>query len=342
MKRLFAVLLVGLVTLMITACTEGGRAMKKCRSCDGLISKTASYCEHCGAFVKDTQENTNPSEGENGPVHTHLYSDATCTEPARCSCGATEGSALGHRFTEATCTAPEICQVCGATEGTAAEHSYDLSGTCKECGDVLPEAREYIAFTDIFLENNVKQALGLEGTQKVSKYAMSRLTSLGIREGVTDVQDLQYAVNLQRITIEANNVKNLEVLCGIPTITYVQLGFGKEIDISFMKDMTAVESVSFGNAEIVGGELSYLVASPVLKDLYFYYTGSEGIGFLKDAQALETLEIWHAIGWEEDISVLTTLPKLKDLELVTFQTLPDAHKAVYAKLLEKGVSVRFI
>ena len=36
--------------------------------------------------------------------HTHAWSDATCTEPAKCGCGETQGEALGHAFEEGACT----------------------------------------------------------------------------------------------------------------------------------------------------------------------------------------------------------------------------------------------
>ena len=43
-------------------------------------------------------------------THKHSYSAATCTEPKKCSCGATEGKALGHKYSNGTCT------VCGAKD----------------------------------------------------------------------------------------------------------------------------------------------------------------------------------------------------------------------------------
>ncbi|MBR7132717.1 MAG: hypothetical protein IKD04_04220 [Clostridia bacterium] len=67
------------------------------------------------------------------PVHTHSFSEATCTSPEECSCGATSGSALGHSFTAATCSTPETCEVCGLTEGSALEHKY-TNGVCVYCG----------------------------------------------------------------------------------------------------------------------------------------------------------------------------------------------------------------
>ena len=71
------------------------------------------------------------------PVHTHNYSDATCTKPATCSCGATKGSALGHDYAGATCTNPGTCKTCGA-KGAMLPHDYDDAtctkpATCKNC-----------------------------------------------------------------------------------------------------------------------------------------------------------------------------------------------------------------
>ena len=36
--------------------------------------------------------------------HEHVWSDATCTEPAKCECGETQGEALGHDYADGLCT----------------------------------------------------------------------------------------------------------------------------------------------------------------------------------------------------------------------------------------------
>lgn len=59
---------------------------------------------------------TVPSETESAtapttePPHTHDFSAATCTEPMICSCGATEGAAIGHEFSKGKCA------VCGEAD----------------------------------------------------------------------------------------------------------------------------------------------------------------------------------------------------------------------------------
>ena len=66
----------------------------------------------------DTNQNSSQDNQEN--IHTHNYSNATCTTPKTCSgCGATVGTANGHSWKNATYSAPKTCTVCGATEGVS-------------------------------------------------------------------------------------------------------------------------------------------------------------------------------------------------------------------------------
>ena len=93
------------------------------------------------------------------PKCEHSYSEATCTEPAKCSlCGEESGWQLGHDFTnttctqdgacsrcgevqvafghswiEATCQSPKRCNTCNATEGSKGAHNFNDS-KCTVCG----------------------------------------------------------------------------------------------------------------------------------------------------------------------------------------------------------------
>lgn len=84
-------------------------------------------------------------------THTHSYSGATCTAPAKCSCGATKGAALGHTIvidkavpptcTESGLTEGQHCSVCNTIiqkqQTIDAEHK--LSGdTCSVCHQRIP------------------------------------------------------------------------------------------------------------------------------------------------------------------------------------------------------------
>ena len=88
---------------------------------------------------KQTEKPTQAKPQETKPVHTHSYSNATCTEAAKCSCGTTSGNALGHAWTEATCTSAQSCTRCGATGNAALGHTWTeatctSAQSCTRCG----------------------------------------------------------------------------------------------------------------------------------------------------------------------------------------------------------------
>lgn len=115
---------------------------------------------------KDNTTSSKPSDTTSKPTtsnpteistskHTHNYSAATCTTPRKCSCGATDGSALGHKWIGATCKVPKTCGVCNIKEGNVSEHVIE-NGLCKFCKEtivVLPEnldvTKTYVHISEI-------------------------------------------------------------------------------------------------------------------------------------------------------------------------------------------------
>lgn len=109
---------------------------------------------------------------EETPKCNHNYSEATCTEPAKCKfCGLVKGNALGHDvknadctneskckrcgkkigganghdYIDATCTTPAKCSVCGTTKGNALGHNYSNAtcteaSKCSNCGNTKGKA----------------------------------------------------------------------------------------------------------------------------------------------------------------------------------------------------------
>ena len=62
-----------------------------------------------------------------GDEHVHAFGDATCTTPATCECGETEGEALGHSFVDGKCA-------CGEEDPDYVPHEHTfVEGKC-ECG----------------------------------------------------------------------------------------------------------------------------------------------------------------------------------------------------------------
>ena len=96
---------------------------------DEMIDTTTADVTKEGAFIVTcSYEGASKSiifvvqESGNNQGHTHSFGDATCTQPATCSCGETQGQALGHTTTNGTCAR------CGATIGGGNDtQTVDLS-----------------------------------------------------------------------------------------------------------------------------------------------------------------------------------------------------------------------
>lgn len=123
MKRILAVLLMLSLVLCLSACGNN-------------TSRNDDYDDLEDDAYYESEETENSNETQQ---HTHYYDGATCTSPAKCSCGATQGSALGHRYSKATCTEAAKCSLCGETNGKALGHKYSL-GKCTTCGQSDPNA----------------------------------------------------------------------------------------------------------------------------------------------------------------------------------------------------------
>ena len=68
--------------------------------------------------------------------HVHTFMPPSCTAPATCTCGATQGEPMDHQWNEATCETPAICGVCGIT-GEFGDHVYPQgSKECSVCHSV--------------------------------------------------------------------------------------------------------------------------------------------------------------------------------------------------------------
>lgn len=67
---------------------------------------------------------TNTATTSANSTHTHSFSSATCTEPKKCSCGATQGAPLGHTFENG------VCKRCNAKDTSQSQYTviYDSNG----------------------------------------------------------------------------------------------------------------------------------------------------------------------------------------------------------------------
>ena len=99
-----------------------------------------------GSTVTVTLKGTTVTVTVEAP-HVHSWSDATCTEPSKCSCGETNGEALGHVSVEFDPNNPsELWTLVDLEEGLdicECEYEPVYSHTCTGCGEYVFFANGY-------------------------------------------------------------------------------------------------------------------------------------------------------------------------------------------------------
>ena len=115
MKKILSVLLFLCLLLSLTACS--GNSDVAANTSNNNLNSVNTHPESKVESGQGTQSQ-----------HSHKYNSATCTSPATCSCGATNGSALGHNYSGKYCTR------CNAknpyyTESTQPNHTHNYSSS---------------------------------------------------------------------------------------------------------------------------------------------------------------------------------------------------------------------
>ena len=114
MKKFLSILLALTIFLILSACDNDKHTLSEIETgstttvnVDGTDTSTETNSSNESVDSPDTSTETNSSnESAELPKsqHTHNYSvAATCTEPQKCSCGATDGTALGHEYKNFVC-----------------------------------------------------------------------------------------------------------------------------------------------------------------------------------------------------------------------------------------------
>ena len=149
MKKIISLLLMVMIVLSFSACGENdittdnhidssasqsqndatdtsssGQSASAPESTDNNSDSSENTDVSSSTASETTSSTTSETSNPTTSTHTHSFSAATCTVPAKCSCGVTNGSALGHNYSNATCTEAKKCSRCGTTSGSALGHSY--------------------------------------------------------------------------------------------------------------------------------------------------------------------------------------------------------------------------
>lgn len=147
------------------------------------------------ASSSEVEESSEPTSS----AHTHVFSDATCLNPKTCSCGETDGDALGHNYSNATCTQAQKCSRCGETKGSAKGHDWKPATctapkTCKTCGETEGSAVDHSwAAATCNAPQKCKTCSAEKGSATGHNYRQGTCTTCGSKD--PNYNEITYVLN---------------------------------------------------------------------------------------------------------------------------------------------------
>jgi len=198
---------------------------------------------------------------------------------------------------------------------------------------------EPVQFADPALEEAVRDTLRIKSRELVES-DLTILTGFdGTELGITDLSGLEYAINLEYLNLDFNEITNLEPLKGLTNLSYLSLSNNEVSNITPLKDLTNLQflMLDWNNVE-------NLEALSGLTNLSMLSLQNNRI---KDISALENLNIaflnlaYNAI---TDISSLLTLPYLEFVFIMKNSfDLAEGSKAltIIRELEDRGIYVLY-
>lgn len=198
--------------------------MAYCPNCNEEISITARFCSKCGVALADKEAeqnlNSNVELTESTPSHTHVFEKANCTSPELCSCGVTNGSALGHDY---------------------------QSGSCLRCGAV---DENYVSNTLVYQDSRVK-IYYKQITAKGVVFEVENLTAvtITIQADVIAINHISTDDIIMSDEVAPYSIGEVVAKCRIPVTDNVGIISGQLRVIDFNKSFQTYDA-SFVNVEV--------------------------------------------------------------------------------------------
>lgn len=194
---------------------------------------------------------------------------------------------------------------------------------------------------DKSLQNAVAELLG-KSVETISQADMLNLpTDLILRDSnLTSIKGLEYATNLQRLTLTKNSITDLTPIRNLNKLTFLDVGENQIVDINPIQNLTNLTVLFLNsNPDITD-------YSPVKNLTNIYYFGARynqiaDISFLSSLPKLKLLYLWG--NQITDISPLKGLTELTNLELSHNQIsdiseLANLQNLTYLNLLVNNIS----
>ena len=197
---------------------------------------------------------------------------------------------------------------------------YNVSVYAEDAEEWMPDAN---------LRQTVREVLEFPIDEPLTKEKMLQLTRLhAIEKGITNIQGLEFAVNLTALDLAGNPVKFISPLQGLMNLTYLGLGSTNLSDLSPLASLTSLIDMDLGDNQISDisplseltslakldlqynqiSDLAPLAGLISLRDINLINNPISDLGPLSNLTNLEVLDIYY--GKVSDVSSLAGLENL--------------------------------
>ena len=174
-------------------------------------------------------------------------------------------------------------------------------------------ASSEIEIPDPNLERAIRETLGLPSHLPITQQVMLLLYRLSAADAqIENLTGLEYAHNLEDLTIRDNPISDLTPIAGLNRLEYLNLSGIPIEDLTFLKDLTQLRGLHLYACKIT--DITPLANLTRLVVLTLEANRITDLSPLSNLTALETLRL--QANYIVDISPLANLTQLKDLSLV--------------------------
>lgn len=174
---------------------------------------------------------------------------------------------------------------------------------------------QVVKFNDTTLEQIIREKVSKE-TEDILASDMKEIYALSLnnREGnvvVKDLTGLEYAINLESISILYNNIKSLNPLKNLQNLSYINVSYGSVEEAIDLGNLPSIRT--FNLTDIAVNSISFMKNFTTLESTILSRCGLTDISALTNLSNLTTVNLYgNSIS---DISALANKPKLESLNL---------------------------
>ena len=174
---------------------------------------------------------------------------------------------------------------------------------------------EFVHIPDLALRDVIVNVLSLSANKPITTEDMAKINHLSWEDhiadrGIQDLTGLEYAMNLEYLVLQGNQVSDLSPIAGLMNLRYLFLRGSPISDLSPIAELTNLENLAL-NAKVL--DLSPIAGLTNLKHIQLWGANQINFSIFANLKNLESLHMWH--GTISNLSGITGLTGLRHLEI---------------------------